>query len=143
MTAWLEQLLTLLQFILLMHLQNVTVRNFRRLKNVQIDLDKATSIFVGSNKSGKTSATYILEKFLGHQSKGLSVHDFSSDCWKEFNEKVELADGVEPMFPSIGIDLWFEVNDADLQDLTSSLLPLAIPLRPSQFLGSTFCFKAM
>ncbi|WP_183578107.1 AAA family ATPase [Mucilaginibacter sp. X5P1] len=47
-----------------MHLQSISVKNFRRLKDVRIDLEKETLIFVGSNNSGKTSATYILHRFL-------------------------------------------------------------------------------
>ena len=42
-----------------MNLKSITVRNFRRLKNTNIDLDSQTSIFVGSNNSGKTSATHM------------------------------------------------------------------------------------
>ncbi|WP_416211520.1 AAA family ATPase, partial [Frankia sp. Cas3] len=40
-----------------MHLRSFAVRNFRRLKNVSVDLDEKTTIFVGANNSGKTSAT--------------------------------------------------------------------------------------
>lgn len=107
-----------------MHLQSIRVRNFRRLKNARIDLDKQTSIFVGSNNSGKTTATYVLEKFLGTNSKGFSIHDFSSDCWKLFNQQTKLKEGESSEFPMISLDLWLEVKAEDLHrviDLLPSL----------------------
>jgi predicted ATP-dependent endonuclease of OLD family len=107
-----------------MKLKTITIRNFRRLKKVQIDLDNTTSIFVGSNNSGKTSATYVLEKFLGQQSKGFSIHDFSSDCWKDINKQAQTPEGQIASFPSIGLDLWFDVAASDLHrviDLLPSL----------------------
>jgi predicted ATP-dependent endonuclease of OLD family len=39
-----------------MHIASIEVANFRKLKSVRIGLDKATTLFVGANNSGKTSA---------------------------------------------------------------------------------------
>jgi len=105
-----------------MHIQTIKVRNFRRLKNAQIDLEDKTSIFVGSNNSGKTSATYILQKFLDSNSKAFSIHDFSSDCWKQINSQAEIEDDTPPDFPVISLDIWFAVNSTDLHRIID-LLP--------------------
>ena len=108
--------------IIIMHIKSLRVRNFRRLKNAHIDLDKETSIFVGSNNSGKTSATYILQKFLDPNSKPFSIHDFSSDCWKQINAQALTEDGGILDFPAISLDIWFDVTASDLHRVID-LLP--------------------
>lgn len=106
-----------------MHIKTLWVRNFRRLKNARIDLDKETSIFVGSNNSGKTSATYILQKFLDPNSKPFSIHDFSSDCWKKINAQATVnEDEASYEFPTISLDIWFHVDASDLHRIID-LLP--------------------
>ncbi|WP_201785792.1 ATP-binding protein [Elizabethkingia ursingii] len=98
------------------------MQNFRRLKNALIDLEQETSIFVGSNNSGKTSATYILQKFLDPNSKPFSIHDFSSDCWKQINNQALTENKTSLNFPSISLDIWFDVTSSDLHRIID-LLP--------------------
>ena len=64
-----------------MHVKALRIRNFRRLKNVQVDLAQDISIFVGANNSGKTSATHALQLFLAASRDRFSIHDFSADTW--------------------------------------------------------------
>ena len=54
-----------------------------------------------------------------------SLYDFSSACWKDFDELGNHLDGcaVQSEVPSISLDLWFEVAASDLY--------LVIPLLPS------------
>ena len=40
-----------------MYLNRYHLRNFRRLENIEINLEEKDTIFVGANNSGKTSAT--------------------------------------------------------------------------------------
>ena len=47
-----------------MHLHSYRLRNFRRLKDAHIELADDISIFVGSNNSGKTSATQAIYAFV-------------------------------------------------------------------------------
>ena len=47
-----------------MHLHSYRLRNFRRLKDAHIELADDISIFVGSNNSGKTSATQAIHAFV-------------------------------------------------------------------------------
>jgi predicted ATP-dependent endonuclease of OLD family len=58
-----------------MKLSKVTIRNFRRLEDVTIDVEECETVFVGPNNSGKTSATAIFRAFLG--SREFKIHDFS------------------------------------------------------------------
>lgn len=110
-----------------MHLHSYRLKNFRRLKNAHIELANDISIFVGSNNSGKTSATQAINYFVKNERDRFSLYDFSSSCWKEFDEAgtTENVDDISENFslPSIDLDLWFEVSAPDLY--------LVIPLLPS------------
>lgn len=110
-----------------MHLHSYRLRNYRRLKNVHIELAEDISIFVGSNNSGKTSATQAVEAFLSGGKDRFSLYDFSSGVWNVLDEAGDLdLDGPIPdnfALPSIDLDLWFEVAAPDLY--------LVIPLLPS------------
>ena len=46
-----------------MHLHSYRVSNYRRLRDVRVQLADDISIFVGANNSGKTSATHVIEMF--------------------------------------------------------------------------------
>ena len=110
-----------------MHLHSYRLRNFRRLKDAHIELADDISIFVGSNNSGKTSATQAIYSFITGGRDRFSLYDFSSSCWKAFDEagNINLASPIPKDFslPSIDLDLWFEVAALDLY--------LVIPLLPS------------
>jgi predicted ATP-dependent endonuclease of OLD family len=94
------------------------------MRDVLIELDSDISIFVGSNNSGKTSATQAISAFVSGSKSVFSIYDFSSSCWKEFDTLGELsADAADEVaLPSISLDLWFEVAASDLG--------LVIPLLP-------------
>lgn len=108
-----------------MYLHSYKIKNYRRLKDVRIELAADISIFVGSNNSGKTSATQALFAFATGSKDRFSLYDFSAACWDQIDIAGEIpAVGVDQAgLPSISLDLWFEV--------TSSNLYLAMPLLPS------------
>jgi predicted ATP-dependent endonuclease of OLD family len=107
-----------------MHLHTYRLRNFRRLKDVRIELASDISLFVGANNSGKTSATQALQMFWTGSKHSFSLHDFSSQVWKKLNEIGEApsANDATAVIPSMSLDLWFEVAESDLA-LVLSLLP--------------------
>jgi predicted ATP-dependent endonuclease of OLD family len=107
------------------HLHSYRIKNYRRLRDVHIELASDISIFVGSNNSGKTSATQALYAFASGSKDKFSLYDFSSTCWKDFDTLGNHPEaGVEqPELPLISLDLWFEVAAIDLY--------LVIPLLPS------------
>ena len=47
-----------------MRIKFVEVSNFRKLKSTHLDFDPKTTILVGANNSGKTSAMVALRYFL-------------------------------------------------------------------------------
>jgi predicted ATP-dependent endonuclease of OLD family len=108
-----------------MYLQSYRLKNYRRLRDVHVELASAISLFVGANNSGKTSATQAIQMFLSGSKERFSLFDFSSSIWKTLNDlgEADPADDAESVMPSISIDLWFEVSASDLY--------LVIPLLPS------------
>jgi predicted ATP-dependent endonuclease of OLD family len=109
-----------------MYLHSFRIKNFRRLKDAYIDLEKELTIFVGANNSGKTSAIHAIQMFLDGSRDKFSIHDFSCDCWAIFEQigADETAAEERLAFPTISIDLWFEVEADDLHrvlDLLPSL----------------------
>ncbi|MGR0188407.1 ATP-dependent nuclease [Azospirillum aestuarii] len=107
-----------------MHLHSYRLRNFRRLRDVHVELASDISIFVGANNSGKTSATQAMQMFLSGSKNAFSLYDFSSYVWPLLDEIGEREGEIpEAEFPTISLDLWFEVGAEDLY--------LVIPILPS------------
>lgn len=108
-----------------MHLHSYRLRNYRRLRDVHVELGSDISIFVGANNSGKTTATQAIQMFLSGSKERFSLFDFSSHTWKTLNAlgEADPANDAQAAIPSISLDLWFEVNERDLY--------LVIPILPS------------
>jgi len=105
-----------------MHLNAIRIQNFRRLRDVVIDLDDDISIFVGANNSGKTSVVQALQLFLSSSREKFTLHDMSASIWSDIEAFANGDDGVT--LPEISIDLWFGVEATDLHrviDLLPSL----------------------
>lgn len=88
-----------------MQLNSVSIRNFRRLRNVEIDFENKETVFVGPNNSGKTSAAAALRSFLGN--RDFKVHDFSMSCIFSI-DRYDPSQGVS--LPCIELDLWFQID---------------------------------
>lgn len=89
-----------------MRISKVAIRNFRRLENVQIDIEERESIFVGPNNSGKTSATAVFRCFLG--GRDFKIHDFSVARMADFDAFITSGDVKQ--LPKISLDLWFTID---------------------------------
>lgn len=88
-----------------MKLSKATIRNFRRLEDVTIDVEERETVFVGPNNSGKTSATAVFRAFLG--AREFKIHDFSVAriaAFDAFGAKVEApqAEQVDPFDAILG-----------------------------------------
>lgn len=106
-----------------MHIEAMRLRNFRRLKDVRIDLASDISIFVGANNSGKTSASHALQLFTAASRDRFSIHDFSADCWEAIDAFGDGAEGAA--LPAISLDIWFNVGASDLHRVVDLLPSLA------------------
>lgn len=60
-----------------MKLESAQIRNFRMLKEMDIDLEDVLSLVIGKNNSGKTSFLSILQKFLSENKPEFAFEDFS------------------------------------------------------------------
>jgi predicted ATP-dependent endonuclease of OLD family len=105
-----------------MHVEKLRIKNFRRLKDVTIDLADDVSIFVGANNSGKTSASRAVELFTKGRAKNFSVYEYNAECWTSIDRFGESA--APSNFPRISLDIWLAVDAANLHrviDLIPSL----------------------
>jgi len=118
------------------------IQNFRRFKNILVDVESDISILVGANNSGKTSATHALDMFVNNQKDKFTIYDFNSSCWSIINNigdnpDQSIIDDIE--LPQISLDLWFNIRETDLHrvlyllpDLTweGSIIGLRIVFQP-------------
>ncbi|MDZ7761698.1 MAG: AAA family ATPase [Desulfovermiculus sp.] len=113
-----------------MRLDFIEIRNFRRLIATRIDMARDTTLLVGANNSGKTSAITALRCFLLKQ-KAFSVHDIPISLWERIDELGELFGASEDpdsvihpkwteLLPSL--DVWLTVQEEEIHHV-SHLIP--------------------
>lgn len=105
-----------------MYIKHVEIGNFRKLKTVRIDFASETTVFVGANNSGKTSAMVALRRFLIDRSD-FSINDFTLSHWPKIDACVakweSATDGEEPepiewdSFTPF-LDVWLDVPAREL-----------------------------
>ena len=105
-----------------MKLSFIDIRNFRKLKNCRVVFSDKTTVFVGANNSGKTSAVNALTCFLKDQCSGLSVRDFTLSNWNDIeriaeswlqDEKPNLSlKNWHPLLPTL--DVWLYVEPEEI-----------------------------
>lgn len=116
-----------------MRISHVEIANFRKLYSVRIDLTDKTTLFVGANNSGKTSAMQVLRRFLVKKGKGFRTQDFTLAHWSAIDDigktweaaaddkPVELDRKLwAPLLPML--DIWLKVEINELHHV-SALLP--------------------
>lgn len=105
-----------------MHIKHVEIGNFRKLKTVHIDFSSTTTVFVGANNSGKTSAMVALRRFLVDRSD-FSINDFTLSHWAKIDaaaekwESTTIGEAPEPIdwgnFAPF-LDVWLDVPAKEL-----------------------------
>lgn len=66
-----------------MHIEFIEIANFRKLLSIHVDISEQTTLFVGANNSGKTSAMAALQKFLVRNQ--FKLYDFPLSRWAEID----------------------------------------------------------
>ncbi|OKY76954.1 MAG: ATP-dependent endonuclease [Desulfobulbaceae bacterium DB1] len=101
-----------------MFISKIRVRNFRLLLDVELVLEKETTLVVGRNNSGKTSLSEVIRRFLIDQSPKFQIEDFSNASYDNFcaalsahNEGAE-EDVVRELLPSIELRIYFKYDPA-------------------------------
>ncbi|MCW8176113.1 ATP-dependent nuclease [Verminephrobacter aporrectodeae] len=108
-----------------MHIKHIEIGNFRKLKAVRIDFSTETTIFVGANNSGKTSAMEALRWFLiePNNKTKFSINDFTLSHWKQINSAAEnLEYATRSEAPELikwdcfapFLDVWLDVPEKEL-----------------------------
>ncbi|WP_147078957.1 AAA family ATPase [Methylobacterium haplocladii] len=97
----------------------IEVINFRKLKSTHIDIDGSTTIFVGANNSGKTSAMVALRYFLLAPNK-LSLRDITIANWvgidavgSAWEAEEDATSSLADQLPSM--DVWLDVPVQEIQ----------------------------
>ena len=116
-----------------MQIQFIEIQNFRKLKSVRIDFAKDTTLLVGANNSGKTSAMLALRRFLMDQAYFVP-NDFTLSGWTEINaigtDWIAKAGEAEDHAPDLApwerllptMDVWLHVETTEIH-YVNHLLP--------------------
>ena len=111
-----------------MRIDFIEIKNFRRLTAVRLDFSEKTTLFVGANNSGKTSAITSLRYFLIQQN-AFSVYDIPLALWPcigELGEAFKKTENEDPKYkwkeilPSL--DVWLKVSENEIHHV-SHLIP--------------------
>lgn len=109
-----------------MHIEFVEIANFRKLLSTRVDLSTTTTLFVGSNNSGKTSAMLAMRRFLSPRRCPFEMHDLTLCHWpklialgeswiaaRDADEVVDLT--ITPWVSSLPtLDLWLHVETGEM-----------------------------
>lgn len=109
-----------------MKISSICIQNFRKLYQCHIDFSKDTTLFVGANNSGKTSAMDALGKFLA--GRLFVFNDFTISNREPINqigrlwekpdcEKPDSISGWERLLPAL--DVWIDVDPQDIHYVVS------------------------
>ena len=110
----------------------VEVKNFRKLQSCRIELSKESTIFVGANNSGKTSAMLALIKFL--KNRQLLLDDFTisnlpqiaaigASYADESNTSVPTISDWSAVLPSL--DVWLNVDETEVRYIANIIPTLS------------------
>lgn len=116
-----------------MHIEYVEITNFRKLLSVRVDFSKETTLFVGANNSGKTSAVLALRRFLVEKGKRFKTQDFTLSHWTAIDaigmSWEKLTENEAPTLSKAewikilpALDIWLHVENSELH-YVSTLLP--------------------
>ena len=112
-----------------MLISSILIQNFRKLRRCHIDISNQTTLFVGANNSGKTSAMDAFNKFLA--SRSFVFNDITVSNRKTINEigdnwivpncqqpsDLSEWDSIVPK-----MDIWLDVSDNEIH-YVSDLIP--------------------
>lgn len=98
-----------------MILKKMKVKNFRLLKNFELNFKDELSLVIGKNNCGKTSSIIVLDKMLN--SSKLFWEDINLECQKDLYKKIIGFDITKldefQLLETINMQLFIEYNDND------------------------------
>lgn len=106
-----------------MKLEKAQIRNFRMLKELDVDFEDILSLVIGKNNTGKTSFLTIFQKFLSENKPEFSFDDFNIDIQNDIlaceNNNITAEEYIEPC---LSLKLYISYNDTDNLGSASALL---------------------
>lgn len=118
-----------------MHIEFVEIANFRKLLSARVDLSLRTTLFVGANNSGKTSAMLALRRFLTPRRCPFEINDVTlchlralvdiGEAWVKAHQAGAVADlSLAPWVQALPtLDLWLQVKEDEIHRVRD-LVPL-------------------
>jgi predicted ATP-dependent endonuclease of OLD family len=117
-----------------LRIECVEIQNYRKLASVRVDLASETTLLVGANNSGKTSALIAMRAFLAGDANTFRLEDVTLSGWSELeaigeratreqldeDEAATLLRDFRRVLPSM--DIWFEVSASE-SHLVGDLIP--------------------
>lgn len=112
-----------------MRIAFIEIQNFRKLKSIHVDIADKTTLFVGANNSGKTSAMDALGYFLA-KSNSFEINDFTLSNWviinkigseweERFRENSDVLPSMaewEDILPAM--DVWLKVGEDEVHHVS-------------------------
>ena len=94
-----------------MKLKKMKVKNFRLLKDFELDFKEDLSLVIGKNNCGKTSALLILEKMLN--SSKLLWEDINIDFQKDLHDTIIKDELPKQFLEAVNLQLFIEYSEND------------------------------
>jgi predicted ATP-dependent endonuclease of OLD family len=105
----------------MLEISKVIIRNFRLLKDVELALEKGTTLIVGRNNSGKTSLTEIFRRFIQEKETKFRLEDFSFAIQDIFEQarnvwtKTKDEKQVRSILPTIELEIVISYTESVLE----------------------------
>ena len=107
-----------------MKIQHLEIANFRKLLSVRIDLASTTTLLVGANNSGKSSAMLALRKFLLSKASAFRLQDITlshfaaidaiGEAWETAGDDFEIPTSNDWAAWLPTLDIWIEAAEGEL-----------------------------
>lgn len=132
-----------------MNIAFIEIQNFRKLQSSRIEFGSQSTVFVGANNSGKTSAMMALRKFL--KKRQLVLDDFTITNFAELNrigQRIIAAKENDPVLPEQWVpllptlDVWLNIGNDELRyvaeiiptlDWTGGYIGIRLVYEPKDF----------
>ncbi|MFD3157660.1 AAA family ATPase [Haloimpatiens sp. FM7330] len=101
-----------------MYIKKIRIQNFRQLKDVELELQKNTTILAGPNNSGKTSFILLLKRMLLEKSFAFSKDDYNA------YDKYIWSNKIYDILKSLYDNKQSKTEDELIKELTDKMFPI-------------------
>ena len=106
-----------------MKIDKIKIKNYRLLKDFEIELENNLSLVIGKNNSGKTSFLLLLNYFLNNTSK-FNFNDFNIEIQKEIGKVISKENEGENFSFSLTVYISYSKGD-NLENISDLILNLS------------------